>query len=89
MEHEGQLLLCKRAIEPCRGKWTVPAGYMELNESSVEGATRETWEEANARVEVLAPYAHFDIPVIGQSYILFRSASPLYRDVVFESLLSR
>eukprot|EP00884_Botryococcus_braunii_P011226 jgi/Botrbrau1/20103/Bobra.0173s0007.1 len=73
VEHEGQVLLCRRAIEPCRGKWTVPAGYMELNESSMEGACRETWEEAQAHVEVLAPYAHFDIPLIGQSYILFRA----------------
>ena len=37
-----------------------------------EGAARETWEEANCQVEILAPYSHFDIPVIGQAYILFR-----------------
>lgn len=73
VEHEGKILLCKRGIDPCRGKWTLPAGYMELRESSAEGAARETWEEANCQVEILAPYSHFDIPVIGQSYILFRA----------------
>ena len=52
MEHEGQLLLCRRAIEPCRGLWTVPAGFLEMGESTAAGAARETWEEANARVEV-------------------------------------
>ncbi|KAG2447835.1 hypothetical protein HYH02_007291 [Chlamydomonas schloesseri] len=74
VEHEGKILLCRRAIEPCRGLWTLPAGFMELNESTAAGAARETWEEANAAVKVLAPYAHWDIPVIGQAYILFRAA---------------
>ena len=40
-----------------------------------EGAARETWEEANCQVEIMAPYSHFDIPVIGQAYILFRYVS--------------
>ncbi|DBA71055.1 TPA: hypothetical protein ACH3X2_011478 [Trebouxia sp. C0005] len=74
VEHEGKILLCKRGIEPCKGKWTLPAGYMELKESSAEGAARETWEEANCQVEILAPYSHFDIPIIGQAYILFSCA---------------
>ena len=52
VEHGGQLLLCRRAIEPCRGLWTVPAGFLEMGESTAAGAARETWEEANARVEV-------------------------------------
>lgn len=52
VEHEGRLLLCRRAIEPCKGHWTVPAGFLEMGESSAAGAARETWEEANARVEV-------------------------------------
>eukprot|EP00891_Asterochloris_glomerata_P002792 jgi/Astpho2/2792/gw1.00050.177.1_t len=68
VEHEGKILLAKRAIEPCRGKWTVPAGYLELNESSAEGAARETWEEAHAHVQIQAPYTFFDIPLIGQIY---------------------
>ncbi|KAK9839840.1 hypothetical protein WJX81_005356 [Elliptochloris bilobata] len=73
VEHEGRLLLCRRAIQPCRGLWTLPAGYLELGEGSAAGAARETWEEAGARVEVLAPYSHFDIPIIGQAYLLFRA----------------
>ena len=51
MEHEGRVLLCRRAIEPCKGLWTVPAGFLEMGESTAAGAARETWEEANARVE--------------------------------------
>jgi ADP-ribose/FAD diphosphatase len=73
IEEAGKLLLCKRAIEPRYGYWTVPAGFLELGESTVQGAIRETYEEANARVEVLAPYAHFDIPYIGQAYIFYRA----------------
>lgn len=45
---------------------TLPAGYMEIGESAAEGAIRETWEEANAEVEVLSPFAQLDIPLIGQ-----------------------
>ena len=52
VEHKGRLLLCKRAIEPCRGLWTVPAGFLEMGEGTAAGAARETWEEAGARVEV-------------------------------------
>jgi len=43
VEHEGKVLLCKRAIEPCRGKWTVPAGYLELDESTAGGLTISIW----------------------------------------------
>jgi ADP-ribose/FAD diphosphatase len=73
IEHEGRLLICKRAIEPRYGFWTIPAGFMELGESAAQGAVRETFEEADARVEVIAPYAHFDIPYIGQAYIFYRA----------------
>ena len=72
-EYEGRLLMCKRAIEPRRGFWTLPAGFLELGESAVEGAIRETLEEACAKVEVVAPYAHFDIPYIGQAYLFYRA----------------
>ncbi|MEW5297328.1 MAG: hypothetical protein WDW36_000544 [Sanguina aurantia] len=80
VQHEGKILLCRRAIEPCKGLWTVPAGYMEIGESSAEGAMRETFEEANASVRIEAPYAHWDIPAIGQAYILYRAtlAPPLH-----------
>lgn len=73
VEHEGRILLCKRAIEPCKGLFTLPAGFLEVGESSAAGAARETLEEANAVVHVLAPFAHWDIPAIGQSYLLFRA----------------
>jgi ADP-ribose pyrophosphatase YjhB (NUDIX family) len=73
IEEEGKILLCKRAIQPRYGFWTVPAGFLELGESTVQGAIRETFEEANARVAVIAPYAHFDIPYIGQAYIFYRA----------------
>ncbi len=73
IEEQGKLLLCKRAIQPRYGYWTVPAGFLELGESTVQGAIRETYEEASAKVEVIAPYAHFDIPYIGQAYIFYRA----------------
>jgi len=72
-EWEDQILLCRRAIEPRRGLWTLPAGFMENAETTAEGAQRETLEEANARVEILGLYALFNIPHINQVYILFRS----------------
>lgn len=54
---------------------TVPAGYLELRESTAAGAAREAMEEANCPVQVIAPYVHFDIVSIGQAYILFRAAA--------------
>ncbi|KAI8473624.1 MAG: NUDIX hydrolase domain-like protein [Monoraphidium minutum] len=74
VEHDGKLLLCRRAIEPCRGKWTVPAGFLELRESTMAGAARETLEETGAQVSVTSPFMHLDIPAIGQSYLLFRAS---------------
>ena len=50
--HDGRILLCRRAIEPRRGFWTIPAGYMELGETAEEGALREAWEEARARLRL-------------------------------------
>ena len=73
IEEHGHVLLCKRAIEPRYGFWTLPAGFLELGESSVQGAVRETHEEAGAHVQVVAPYAHFDIPHIGQAYLFYRA----------------
>ncbi|XP_041996711.1 nudix hydrolase 23, chloroplastic-like [Salvia splendens] len=71
IEHENKILLCKRNIQPSHGLWTLPAGYMEIGESAAEGAIRETWEEANAEVEILSPFAQLDIPLIGQTYVIF------------------
>ena len=72
-EYQGKILLCKRAIEPRLGYWTLPAGYMELEETSLEAAVRETLEEANARVKVLDLYAVFNLPHVNQVYLMFRS----------------
>lgn len=71
-EWEDRILLCRRAISPRRGYWTLPAGYMENGESSPEGAARETLEECGSRVKVTALYTTFDLPHIDQIYLLFR-----------------
>lgn len=70
-----RVLLCKRAIEPRRGKWTLPAGFMENGESSLEGAIRETHEEAGARIQVddNSLYTLFNLPAINQMYFFFRA----------------
>ncbi|MCA3131061.1 MAG: NUDIX hydrolase [Betaproteobacteria bacterium] len=72
-EWQDRILLCRRAIEPRYGLWTVPAGFMENGETTAQGAARETLEEANARVDDLTLYALFNIPHIDQVYILFRA----------------
>ena len=71
-EFEGRVLLCRRAIEPRLGLWTLPAGFMENNETTAQAAARETWEEAKAQVDNLAFYALFNLPHISQVYIMFR-----------------
>lgn len=70
---QDQVLLCKRSIEPRLGYWTLPAGFMEMDETSLEGAVRETWEEATARVEVQSLYTVFNLPHVNQVYMMFRS----------------
>ena len=70
-ERDGKILLCKRAIEPRYGYWTVPAGFMELGESIEEGAARETWEEACAEVEIGHLFASVDVPAAGQVHLFF------------------
>lgn len=72
-EWEQRILLCRRAIEPRYGLWTLPAGFMENGETTVQGAARETLEEANARVEVGPLFALWSIPHISQVYALFRA----------------
>ncbi len=66
-----QVLLCRRAIEPRRGLWTLPAGFMEINESTAQGAMRETMEEAGARVELGPLFSVFDIPHVDQVHIFY------------------
>lgn len=69
----GRLLLCRRAIEPRYGLWTLPAGFMENGESTEQAAVRETLEEALAQVDNLALYGVFSIPHISQVYMMFRA----------------
>lgn len=71
-EWEGKILLCRRAIEPRYGLWTLPAGFMENGETTQQGAMRETLEEANARVAIESMYSFINLPSINQVYILFR-----------------
>jgi len=72
-EWEDKILLCKRAIEPRKGWWTLPAGFMENNETLAQAAARETLEEANARVEIGDLYAVYSLPHISQVYSIFRA----------------
>ena len=67
-----RILMCKRAIEPRYGKWTLPAGFMENGETSAGGAARETWEEAAAKAIDLELYRIFDVPHISQVYLFYR-----------------
>ena len=77
-EWENRILICHRAIEPRSGYWTLPAGFMENLETTRQGAQRELWEEAGARMGDLDPFALFDLPFISQIYLFFRGplASP-------------
>lgn len=70
-ERDGKILLCKRAIEPRYGYWTVPAGFMELGESLAQGAARETREEACAEVEIGHLFASVDVVHAGQVHLFF------------------
>jgi ADP-ribose pyrophosphatase YjhB (NUDIX family) len=71
-EWEGRILLCKRAIEPRLGYWTLPAGFMECGESTLEGAQRETLEEAGAKVRLDALFAVIDVPQVEQVHMFYR-----------------
>lgn len=70
---EDRILLCRRAIEPRKGYWTLPAGFMEEHETTQAGAMREAWEEARARIEIDALLAVYDIPRISQVQLIFRA----------------
>jgi ADP-ribose pyrophosphatase YjhB (NUDIX family) len=72
-EWEDRVLLCRRAIEPRHGLWTLPAGFLEHGESVAAGALRETLEEANARVHLGALYTLISLAQIGQVYMMFRA----------------
>jgi ADP-ribose pyrophosphatase YjhB (NUDIX family) len=70
---DGRILICKRAIEPRIGYWTLPAGFLENEETVQEGAAREAWEEAYAEVEIGQMLGFYNIPRISQVQILFRA----------------
>ena len=68
-----RFLLCRRAIEPGNGLWTLPAGYMEEHETSPQGAIREAWEEARARIAIDALLAIYQLPAISQVQLIYRA----------------
>jgi ADP-ribose pyrophosphatase YjhB (NUDIX family) len=68
-----KILMCRRAINPRRGFWTLPAGYLELNESTRAGAEREAWEEARAKLAIESLLAIYDIPRISQVQLIYRA----------------
>jgi ADP-ribose pyrophosphatase YjhB (NUDIX family) len=70
-EHAGRVLMCRRAIEPRHGYWTLPAGFMENGETTAAAAAREAHEEALARVEIGAMFCYLDLPRINQVHIFF------------------
>ncbi len=71
--HEGKVLLCRRAIEPRRSFWTLPAGYLELQETVEEGARREALEESGAQIQLDGILAVYSISRIGQVQVIFRA----------------
>jgi ADP-ribose pyrophosphatase YjhB (NUDIX family) len=72
-EWQDKILLCRRAIEPSYGLWTLPAGFMENNETTPEAAIRETLEEANAQISIGELYSLYNLPYINQVHLLFRA----------------
>ena len=85
-----QVLLCLRNIEPRKGKWTLPAGFMELGETTAEGALRETIEEAGAKVEMGPLFTLMSVPRVGQVHMYYRAQllSPEF-DPGFETIEAR
>ncbi|MEM6262853.1 MAG: NUDIX hydrolase [Bacteroidota bacterium] len=74
--YQDKILLCRRAIEPRKGYWNLPAGFLENGETASEGALRETWEEAHARVDIIRLHAVYDIPHVKQVYLFFLANMP-------------
>jgi ADP-ribose pyrophosphatase YjhB (NUDIX family) len=70
---EDQVLLCQRAINPRKGFWTFPGGYLELKETTAEGAAREAMEEANAQIEIDGLIGVYELPHISQIYVIHRA----------------
>jgi len=72
-EWQGRLLLCRRAIEPRYGYWTLPAGFMENGETTGQAALRETLEEAGARIELQAAFSMISVPYVNQVHVFYRA----------------
>jgi len=70
---DDRILLCRRAIEPRKGFWTIPAGFLEEKETVEEGAMREAWEEARARIEIGPLLGLYSVPRISQVQMMFRA----------------
>lgn len=70
---EDRILICRRAIEPRYSLWTLPAGFLENEETVEEGAKRETMEEAGAEINGLFPFAIFSLPFVSQVYLMYRA----------------
>jgi len=70
---EEKVLMCRRAIAPREGFWTIPAGFMELGESTADGAAREVWEEACSRIEVTSLIGIYEVPRISQVHVFYRA----------------
>lgn len=70
---DDKVLLCKRNIEPRKGKWTLPAGFMELHETSAQGAARETVEEAGAQFTLGPLFSLLNVPRVGQVHLFYRA----------------
>ena len=73
VHEDGKILLCRRAINPRKGYWTLPAGFMEQNETAMEGAMREAFEEATAKIEIEALLAVYSIPRLSQVQLIYRA----------------
>jgi ADP-ribose pyrophosphatase YjhB (NUDIX family) len=72
-EWRDEVLLCRRAIEPRHGLWTLPAGFMENGETVAQAALRETLEEAKARVELTGMFSVLSVPHVNQVHIFYRA----------------
>ena len=72
-EYQAKILLCRRAIEPRYGYWTLPAGFMENDETTGQAALRETLEESGARVELGAPFTLISVPRVNQVHLYYRA----------------
>ncbi|WP_417449488.1 NUDIX hydrolase [Kordiimonas sp.] len=73
VEHAGKILLCRRAIFPQKGRWTIPAGFLENGEAPDEGAAREAYEEATANIEITDLLAVYSVRHISQVHLMYRA----------------